>query len=245
MIRAAICDDNPEELDILCRTIDAYNIENSGFNNIISYDCFSSGAELLSRITSGVFYDCVFLDVIMPVLSGIDVAREIYETGNATRIIFLTSSKEFAIDSYSVEALDYILKPITHQGFSNAVNKFLKYHRQSETDEIIIRDKSNMIRITLHTLRYIEVFDHYLFYHISTGESIKCRQKLSEVENILAGNNKFVKAHRSYIVNIDYIQKIEPGQLIMTTGEIIPVSKSNYRLITDSFLKSEFEKGVL
>lgn len=239
MLKIALCDDTPEELECLVKYIEVYK---AASNSEIIYECFSSGTELLANISSGSFYNLIFLDVVMPAINGIDVAKEIYEKNKVTQFVFLTISPEFAVDSYSVSALDYILKPINEKNFKRAMNKFTDRYKQKE-EAIIIHEKSSIIRIMLYTLCYVEVLDHYLLYHLSNSNIIRCRQSLAEIEDILKRNSSFVKTHRSYIVNMDYIQKIEPSYIIMANGDRVSVSRANSKLVSDLFLKYKFEKG--
>lgn len=239
MLRIALCDDTAEELNRIMKFIKEYKAKS---DIEIVYDCFSGGAELLSKIKTGVFYDLIFLDVVMPVINGIDTAKEIYSKNKATKIIFLTVSPEFALDSYSVSALDYIIKPINCESFDRAMQKFRNVYIEKESEKIIIQEKSKIMQIALNTLCYVEVYDHDLIYHLSNGDTVTCRQSLAEIENILNKNKGFVKTHRSYIVNMQYVQEIEANCVTMTNGDKIPVSRKNNILISDLFLKCRLEE---
>ncbi len=238
MIRIALCDDTSEELNRLVKYIKMYQDEYK-----ITYDCFSSGVELLSMISDGIFYDLIFLDIVMPVINGIETAKEIYDKNKATKIVFLTISPEFAVDSYSVSALDYIIKPISLNSFERAMKRFQSSYIEKESEKIIIQEKSRIMQIPLHTLCYVEVYDHDLIYHLSSCDTVKCRQSLAEVENVLSKNKGFVKTHRSYIVNMKFIQKTEINCVTMTNGDKIPVARKNNTLVSDLFLKYKLEEG--
>ena len=118
MIKIAICDDNKSEFNYIAKQIEDY--KTMSYVNV-KYTYFSNGTELLTQIKSGVFYDLIFLDIIMPDINGIDTAMKIHRYSRITKIIFLTVSSEFAVDSYNVNALDYILKPITAERFAIAI----------------------------------------------------------------------------------------------------------------------------
>ncbi len=240
MLRIALCDDTKEELNRIEGYIKEYKTK---ADTEIKYDCFSSGSELLARISAGVFYDLIFLDVVMPVINGIDTAKEIYSKNKATKIIFLTISPEFALDSYSVSALDYIIKPINRESFDRAMQKFRSGYIEKESEKIIIQEKSKIMQIALNTLCYVEVYDHDLIYHLSNGDTVKSRQSLAEIENILNKNRGFVKPHRSYIVNMKYVQKVEANCITMTNGDKIVMARKNNFLISDLFLKYQLEEG--
>ncbi len=240
MIRIALCDDNPVELERIENLVSRYKtIENKN----IFYETFVSPVELLAKISSGNFYDLIILDVLMPVINGIDVAKEIFKTNKVTQIIFLTSSKEFAAESYAVSALDYVIKPVTKESFERALTKFIMRYRKVKSEELVIREKSTISRIPLHMLCYVEVLDHHLIYHLSNSYTIRCRQSLSEIEGKLINNGKFIRTNRSYIINMDYVSKIEPGHITMEDGSEVSVSRANLKPVSEKYLKYKLEGG--
>ncbi len=240
MLKIALCDDNPQELQRIEALILEYK-KNS--KDEVFYEVFSSPVDFVSKISSGGFFDLVFLDVLMPVINGIDVAKEIFKRNKLTQIIFLTSSKEFAAESYSVSALDYIIKPINSENFNQAMLKFIDRYRKIKQDELVIREKSTISRIPLHVLSYVEVLDHHLIYHLSNSYTIRCRQSLSEIESVLLKNGKFVRTSRSFIVNMDYVSKIEPGCITMDDQSTVSISRSSFKSVSESYLKYKLEGG--
>ena len=160
-----------------------------------------------------------------------------------TQIIFLTSSREFAADSYSVSALDYIIKPINAESLDRAMGKFFEKYNKIKSDELVIREKSTISRIPLHNLSYVEVLDHHLIYHMSNGYTIRCRQSLNEIEEALSKNGKFIRTNRSFIVNMDYVAKIEPGLVTMEDGGAVSISRANYKTVSENYLKYKLQGG--
>ncbi len=241
MFKIAICDDNKSELDTLSDYIDAYRAT-KGVK--LDYECFSTGTELLARIEAGAFYDLIFLDIVMPAINGIEIAKEIYAGNKVTQMVFLTASKEFAVDSYSVSALDYILKPIDNDSFRRAMKRFEERHEEKADDSIIIQEKSSIMQIRLNTICYVEAFDHYQVYHLSNGEIIQCRQNFGDVVGILRRSGNFVRTHRSYIVNMNYIMKLETDHIIMSNGDRVSVSRARSKTVADFFLKYKFGNSL-
>lgn len=241
MLKIALCDDNKTELDRIESCISQYKTQSK---DEIYFEAFLSPVEFLSKISSGAFYDLIFLDVLMPVINGIDVAREIFKHNKLTQIIFITSSREFAADSYSVSALDYIIKPITDENLTRAMDKFFERYKKIKSDELVIREKSTISRIPLHNLSYVEVLDHHLIYHLSTGYTIRCRQSLNEIEDTLIKNGKFVRTSRSFIVNMDYVLSIEPGNLVMEDGSHVSISRANFKSVSEAYLRYKLEGGA-
>lgn len=241
MLKIALCDDNKLELDRIESHISQYKTQSK---DEMYFETFLGPVELLAKISSGAFYDLIFLDVLMPVINGIDVAREIFKHNKLTQIIFLTSSREFAADSYSVSALDYIIKPITDESLNRAMDKFFERYKKIKSDELVIREKSTISRIPLHNLSYVEVLDHHLIYHLSNGYTIRCRQSLNEIEDALIKNGKFVRTSRSFIVNMDYVLSIEPGNLVMEDGSRVAISRANFKAVSEAYLRYKLEGGI-
>lgn len=240
MLKIALCDDSPIELSRIESFISGYKTKSK---DEIYFETFSDPVAFLSKISSGTFFDLIFLDVLMPVINGIDVAKEIFKHNKLTQIVFLTSSREFAADSYSVSALDYIIKPITEESLDRAMEKFFERYRKIKSDELVIREKSTISRIPLHNLSYVEVLDHHLIYHMSNGYTIRCRQSLNDIEDMLVKNGKFIRTSRSFIINMDYVAAIEPGNMVMEDGGSVAISRANFKSVSEAYLKYKLEGG--
>ena len=123
MIKAAFCDDDLSVLNELHVLMDNYRVER---NQEITYTAFHSPLELIAQIEKGMRFDILFLDVLMPGVNGIETAQEIREYDSAMKIIFLTSSAEYAVESYTVNAYFYQLKPIWPESFYRLMDSVLK-----------------------------------------------------------------------------------------------------------------------
>lgn len=240
MLRIALCDDNRDELSALEKHLLDYTRQR---NAEIVWDAFESGVELLSRIAAGTVYHLIFLDIVMPLSTGIEVAREIFASNKVTQFVFLTASAEYAVDSYSVNALDYLIKPITAKGIERVFAKYKSRFAVEAPEGFVISDRKSTVRIAYHSLAYVEVMDHYLVYHVADGDTVRIRQSLSEIEEMLLERKNFIKPHRSYLVNLDYVTRVEASQLLLSVGDKIPVSKDKNKLISDAFLKHKLNKG--
>lgn len=240
MLKIALCDDNKQELFLLEKHLLEYTQQ---LDAEVVCETFENGVELLSQIAAGAVYHLIFLDVVMPLASGIEVAKEIFARNKVTQFVFLTSSAEFAVDSYLVNALDYLIKPISPEGIARVFAKYKARFTIAAPEGFVISDRKNTVRIAYHNLVYVEVMDHYLVYHVSGAEEIRVRQSLSEAEEKLLERKNYVKPHRSYIINMDFIMKIEATHITASTGDKVPISKEKYKQISDCFLKYKLDKG--
>ena len=166
MIKIAFCDDDLSVLKELSILMDRYRVER---NQDITYAAFHSPLELLAEVERGTELDIIFLDVLMPGQNGISTAKEIRKYDTLVKIIYLTSSAEYAVDSYSVGAYFYQLKPIWQESFYRLMDSVLSECRRNEEKSLILRSKSGITRMDLDKLQYCEVMGRTLLFHRQDG----------------------------------------------------------------------------
>ena len=166
MIKIAFCDDDLSVLKELSILMDRYRVER---NQDITYAAFHSPLELLAEVERGTELDIIFLDVLMPGQNGISTAKEIRKYDTLVKIIYLTSSAEYAVDSYSVGAYFYQLKPIWQESFYRMMDSVLSECRRNEEKSLILRSKSGITRMDLDKLQYCEVMGRTLLFHRQDG----------------------------------------------------------------------------
>ena len=166
MIQIAFCDDDQTVLDQLSALLEKYRAQ-----RCVQIQCtaFHSPLDLLAEIEKGTRYDILFLDVIMPAENGITAAKEIRQYDNVVKIIFLTSSAEFAVESYVVGAYFYQLKPIWEDSFFRLTDSVIAECRRADQRSLILRCKTGISRIDLDQLLYCEVLGRTLLFHLADG----------------------------------------------------------------------------
>lgn len=239
MIKVAICDDEVSVLNELCVLIDKYQKER---NKEITYAAFHSPLDLLTEIEKGMQLDVLFLDVLMPGENGIDVAKEIRERDTNVRIIFLTSSSEYAVQSYMVNAFFYQVKPIWEESFFRLMDLAVSECEKTEQFSIVIKCKNGITRIKLDKLKYCEVMGRTLLFHMEDGQIYERNGKLEELQELLLPYDSFLRPHRSYLINMEYIQNINCKTIIMNDAEEIPIPHGKYSEIKDKYLEYTFCK---
>lgn len=233
MINIAICDDTKEDVEI----ISTYISKKVTTSNIaFKINIFSDGEDYIDQVNScRETYDIVFLDIYMKFSNGIEIARKIREFDKECKIIFITSSKEHAIDSYDVRALHYILKPINEEKLGLAIEMAIE-GLNNENKQIVIKNKKGSYRIILKDILYAESNARVVNTYLKSGEVISFYSKLKDfIENI--HDDRFLKCHKSFVVNMDYILKIENNFIYMSGNIKIPISTSNTAAIKEQYLK--------
>ncbi len=170
---------------------------------------FNDSVEAFHHVSNNK-YDLVFLDINMPIISGLELANEIIEREANTFIIFQTAYEEYALEAFKVGGVDYLLKPTTKDSVSSAINKIKKYHQIETKDDVkkIIGKNGHKIYIMeLEDIFYIKADLAEVTVRIKDVD-VYVRKKIGDLDSILKNKN-FFRIHRSIIVNVDKINSME------------------------------------
>ena len=234
MIHIAICDDSKQERQILAALFKRYQELHA---TPLQIHIFQNGFSLLDAIDQGKRFDITILDILMPGENGIEIARNIRASGTDTEIIFLTSSPEYAVDSYEVKAQNYLLKPVTEGKFFASIDSILAELDEKDTASFIIyTTEKQYSRIRVSSLVYGEVTHRTITLHLADQTMISAVMTFTEFQDILKAYPDFIYPHRSYAVNMHYIQYVTKSDIILTDGQKIPLSRNNYTKISEQFL---------
>ena len=244
MIKIAFCDDDMEVLHQMNELLDRYRVER---NEDITYAAFQSPFELLTEIEKGIRPDILFLDVVMPGQNGMDVAKEIRQYDTNMKIIFLTSSPEFAVESYSVGAYFYQLKPIWEESFFRLMDAVLAECEKKKKNSLILRSKDGITRIDLQQLEYCEVLGRKLLFHLENGAVLESAGSLDDLAGQLMQYSNFFRPHRSFLVNMEYTQNISSRSIKMVNDAEIPIPHGKCSEIKNTYMEYAFngEQAVL
>ena len=237
MIKIAFCDDDSSVLSDLHGLLALYRAEK---NKDIDDHTFHSPLDLIAEIERGARFDILFLDVLMPGENGIDAATEIRNYDKNAKIIFLTSSSEFAVQSYTVNAFYYQLKPICTESFFHLMDAVLSQCEKEQASSLILHCKTGITRIKPAQLEYCEVIHRTLFIHLTSGKVLECIGSLDELGKQLIPFGSFLRPHRSYLVNLEYIQDLSYRAITMSCLAEIPIPRGKYNEIKNAFLEYAF-----
>ncbi len=239
MIKIAFCDDDVTVVQQMSVLMECYREKKSCE---LEYAAYHSPLELMASIEKGFQPDILFLDIMMPGQSGMNLAKEIRILDDRVQIVFLTSSPEFAIESYSVGASFYQLKPITKENLFPVLDKVISKCCRDEKDTIVLKCRTGITAVTAARIQYCEVIGRTLMLHLDNKTVLECTGKLDELENRLSPFGGFYRVHRSYLVNLSYIQNISYKSLLLGSGAEIPVPHGKYNEIKKAYLDYAFEK---
>ena len=238
MLKIIACDDDVAFLDRLHRMIDRWSTETG---TAVDVALVTRGEDLLARHAASRA-DIILLDMIMPLVNGMDTARELRQADTAVRLVFLTSSPEFALESYEVRAFDYLLKPVTYERLAQLLDE-LSSMRPAATDELVIKTSFGYHALRLSDIEYAEARNKHVVFHLRDERDIEALESFRSVEDRLEQNAVFFKCHRSYQVNLRNIDHFDRTDIVMRSGACIPLSRSCKQGFQDAYFAARFEGG--
>ena len=227
ILNCAIVDDEPLALSLL----ESY-VNKTPFLNLTGK--YSSAMQAMKELPD-MKVNLLFLDIQMPELNGLEFSRMV---DPQTRIVFTTAFGQYAIDGYRVNALDYLLKPISYPDFLQAANKALQWfdlvQKPEEKESIYVKSDYKLVQIELKKILYIEGLKDYIkIYLEDSPKPILSLMSMKSMEELLPAN-RFMRVHRSYIVQKEKIRIIDRGRFVFDKT-YIPISDS-YKQAFQSFL---------
>ena len=228
-MRIALCDDNQLDREIVTSLLEQYFKNRPMTYQITSY---TTGVNLLHEVKDGYSYDVIFLDIYMETKLGIEVAKELRELAYTGAIVFLTASPEFAVDSYEVDAEGSLLKPHSYEKLCKVMDKLTAPHN-IETYQVTFRN--NVIRIPYHEILYFESNNTKCLLHHRNGKNYSIYKKLSEIEEELARDHRWLRCHQSYLVNMAYIQHAD-SKFTLFNGEFVMIRQRSLKEIRAKYL---------
>lgn len=226
MLRIAICDDMLDELGRTASLLKKYACEHPQYE--IKTNLFSSPLELLSHVSKKGGFDVLLLDVYMPGMLGTDAALELRNMGDNCQIIFLTTSRDHAIDAFSLDVAHYLVKPYSEKELYSALEKVMDKLTNKDGISISIKSIDAIHRIELNKLVYSETNNHLQRLYLSDDRIICVRKSSAAMYELLEEEPRFYKCGSTYIINMDYIIELSAKNIVFSTGAKIPILSRKY-----------------
>ncbi len=235
MIKIAICDDETQECERVNNFLIKYLKENTQYEtNIVS---FSAPVELLSCVEEHGGFDIFILDVYMPGILGTDAARELRQLDKSGEIIFLTTSRDHAIDAFEVDACQYLIKPCTEIAFFSALDKVFKRLSLERRHIITLKTSGGIVRLFTRYIVFTETSrNNYQIIHTTQGEKLEVRMTTFELFELLSQTKNFVRCGASINLNLRYVRQIKKDMIIFDSGENLAYPYRSYQTIKEKFL---------
>lgn len=230
MISIAVCDDEILECSALAKKIKSI-CEN--LNTEVSVKEFYHANDMA---VSDDNFDLIFLDILMPEINGMEVAKQIRKSKTKSKIVFVTVTKNYVFEAYDVEAYHYLMKPVNQDKLKNIITRAVKDIQTDENKEyLVLSTGKNKRKILLKDILYIESYGRTIVFHCNKEEITEYR-KIGELENNLSDKN-FFRIHKSFIVNLEHIETYTRKEAVLENGNNLPIAKRRYEAFTKTMMQ--------
>ncbi len=238
-MRIAYCDDEKVQLDYMEHLLVKWS-EKSGVP--CEYTAYHSAKELLFENPERIPFHLLILDIDMQDMDGMELARDIRKRDKTVPILFLTNRKEYVFEGYEVNALRYILKPISEEKLAPVLQE-LAVGISEEKQYLVENIEGEMQKIPLESILFAEAEGHYV--HLHTVEGVYTYKKnISELEKEIGGMPgegaqkpmAYICTHRSFLVNLAYVERVTRTDCVLCDGNKVPVSRNSYKAVNDAFI---------
>lgn len=232
-----ICDDNQENLRELEKLLLKYIARFSGLS--FEIEKFTDAALLLHKIQDKKPADIYILDIIMSDISGIDLGREIRKKSEKSIIIYITESDQFALDAYDILAIRYLLKPVAEDRLFEALDYALSQIQDKRETFFTVKTKNGLESVPYREIEYIENSSRKLEIHLTDGRkitSIYIRKSFEDETKEFLNTGNFLCVHKSFLVNLNYVRKLNQTNVVMNSGTSIPVSRKSASQVKKNYL---------
>ena len=236
----ALCDDEPAELNKAEKILNDYEQEHPEVDFII--ERFESADELLYRIEDKKYApDLIFMDIYMPGPGGVsdslgmEAAKKLRDMKSRAKLVFLTTSREFALEAFDVEAFQYLLKPISQERLFSALDRFLESEEEERKRYILLKREGRFVKVAVNDIIYCEAQGKTQCLHYVDGGECRQRMTLMELYELLSSYQEFVKIGAAFIVNLEYVDSLSAQDICLTDGRKIYLPRGAYKGLREQY----------
>lgn len=243
MVRIAICDDNEKELENISQNVKQYMISKPDL--AFSLSTFSSPLDLAEALEIQPF-SIYLLDVVMPGIDGIDLGKLIRNQDDNAVIIYLTSSPDYALSAYRVQAFQYLVKPVDFHSLCPVFDNLLVKELYRTNASIAVKTPSGIYTVFYSALIFAECKAHRIYYHMANGrcfQSVTMRQSFLQSMQPLMQDPRFLKISSSYLINMDYVLAVDGNVFVMPGNLRLSISRRNAPERKRKYMEYILQKG--
>ncbi|MDE7477210.1 MAG: LytTR family DNA-binding domain-containing protein [Lachnospiraceae bacterium] len=240
MYLIALCDDEPTELEKTEKLLSDYERKYTTLEFIIR--CFENVDELLCLVREKKYIpNLIFMDIYMPDKEsnsyplGMEAAKELRNMNYKGKIVFLTASKEYALEAFDVDALQYMVKPVSEEKLFSILNSLLKDLEEERKKYILLRIEGKLVRVSLNDIVYCEALGKRQCLYLTDGTQYILRMTMTELYEQLSQYQEFAKIGAAFIVNLEYIGTLNAKEICMDNGRKIYLPRGTYKGLREQY----------
>lgn len=234
-MRIALCDDQPEELSHIAEMTEKYLLSRGLFAQT---ETFTHPDELLQAVGKKS-YHLYLLDIVMPMLNGIELGKEIRRLDRESQIIFITTEPQFALQSFSVSPANYLVKPVGWQLFYEAMDRAVSRLDPENERSVTIKTADGLRVIPFSEIACCEYQKHQVIYATITGETIRSlvlRESFSGHIRALLSDHRFIQTHSAFLINMSRVMLFRKDSFTLRGGAVVPISAGYYPKVRDCYM---------
>lgn len=234
MYSIALCDDETAELNKTEQIISEYEKKHPGIDFLI--ERFENANELLYKVKEKNFApDFIFMDIYMPDKMGTDVVRQLRSMGSESKVIFLTTSKEHALEAYSMDAVQYLVKPISEEMLFLVLDRFSSGMEEKRIRYLLFKIEGKIQRVAVNDMIYCEAQGKIQRLYLADHTQYVLRMTMSEIYEMLSRYPEFVRVGIAYIVNLEHVDNLNAREVQMDNGKKIYLPRGSYQPLRERY----------
>ncbi len=242
MLRISVCDDQPRELDIINEYIKEY-LDHHTLEAEIKE--FSHPDKLLTATESERFHIYI-LDIIMPMVSGLELGREIRRLDREAQIIYATTEPQFALQAYVASPINYLIKPLEKQQLFDTLHLAISKADLAEDRTFAVKTAESLRIIRLSDIIYCEYRSHAAIFSLVNGEEVSSRtfrENFSEYCASILKDRHFLQCHTSFLINLRRVERFSKDSFMLYGGKTVPIAAKQYSSVRDAYMDYLMAKG--
>ncbi len=232
--RIAVTDDNPTDTEYITSLVEHWA---KNQNIPVQLESFPSAEAFLFTYTEDKAWDILLLDIEMGNINGVELAKIIRQDNNSVQLVFITGFPDFIAEGYEVSALHYLMKPVIAEKLHQVLDRAVKNLNKTEA-VILLQSEGEQVRLPMSSILWLESEGHFVRFH--TADALhQTRMSIGAAEKEL--DERFIRCHRTCIVNLTAISRITKTDVILDDGTLLPLARNAYQSVTQAFI--QYHKG--
>ena len=200
--------------------------------------CFEDAGELLAMVKEGSYVpDLIFLDIYMPGQQGMEVAKRLRNAGSEAKLIFLTASREHALEAFDVGASCYLVKPVSEKKLFSKLDRLLVEAEMGRRKCILLKRAEGIIKVPLNDVVYCEAQKKRQCIYMADGTELLQNLTMAKLYELCSVCREFVRVGASYIVNLEHIDSMNAQEIKMDNGQTIYLPRGTYRCLREQYFE--------